>query len=138
VIISAETEAFDSYLFLGLRSKQMRDVCPKGIDRCHCLYKNGTYETGPFYYDEDPINAIITYVACNPDFCYCKDTPNIPRDSRPLELKGVIDLCPPNEMSRCLCHDNSKVSFPFDMSTFFFECRPKRVSVQKIFWRYQL
>jgi hypothetical protein len=47
---------------------------------------------------------------------------------RPPELAAVMDLCPRNEMSRCLCHDNKKVNFPFDVATFFVECRPKRVS----------
>jgi hypothetical protein len=126
-IFSADENDFDPYLFLEVRSKQMRDICPEGIDRCHCLFNNGTYVTGPFYYEDDPVGAVVTYVGCNPDFCYCKNTPTIERDSRPLELASVMDLCPRNEMSRCLCHDNTKAAFPFDMSTFFFKCRPKRV-----------
>jgi hypothetical protein len=34
--------------------------------RCHCMFKNGTYINGPFYYEEDPVGAVITHVACNP------------------------------------------------------------------------
>ena len=111
-----------------MRAKQLRDVCPSGIDKCHCLYKNGTYVTGPFYYDEDPVGSVVTYVGCNPDFCYCKDSPKVARDARPIELAAVMDLCPAGEMDRCLCHDNAVANFPFDMATFFFECRPRRVS----------
>lgn len=109
-----------------MRAKQLRDVCPSGIDKCHCLYKNGTYVTGPFYYDEDPVGSVVTYVGCNPDFCYCKDSPKVARDARPIELAAVMDLCPAGEMDRCLCHDNAVANFPFDMATFFFECRPRR------------
>merc|ERR1712165_76688 len=103
---SAEIEEeynFNQLQTLDLRTKQMRDLCPSGIDRCHCLNNAG-----------------------NPDFCYCKDSPDVRRDSRPRELSAVMDLCPAGEMDRCLCHDNSVVHFPFDMATFFFNCRPKR------------
>ena len=93
------------------------------------MYKNGTYVKGPFYYDEDPVGSVVTYVGCNPDFCYCKDSPTVVRDSRPIELAAVMDLCPVGEMDRCLCHDNEVANFPFDMATFFFECRPRRVSL---------
>ena len=30
------------------------------------MFKNGTYEKGPFYYEEDPVGAIVTHLACNP------------------------------------------------------------------------
>jgi hypothetical protein len=46
---------------------------------------------------------------------------------RSEELAVVMDLCPRGEMDRCLCADNTKVTFPFDLQTFAFECRPKRV-----------
>ena len=122
---------FNQFLALELRTKQMRELCLAGIDRCHCLHKIGNYTTGPFYYDEDPVGSVVTYVGCNPDFCYCKDSPDVRRDSRPKEFSSVMDLCPAGEMDRCLCHDNSVVHFPFDMATFFFTCRPKRVSLEK-------
>jgi hypothetical protein len=63
---SADESDFNPYLLLEVRSKQMRAVCPEGIARCHCLNSNGTYTDGPFYYDEDPIGTVVTYVACNP------------------------------------------------------------------------
>ena len=110
---------------------QMRDLCPEGIDRCHCLYDNGTYVKGPFYYEEDPLNTALLYQTCNPDFCYCKNSPDVERDSRNVEMKAIMDLCPRNEMHRCLCEDNSVVKFPFDMTTLFQTCRPKRVRDNK-------
>ena len=132
VVASNEEEyQFNQFLTLDLRTKQMRDLCPSGIDRCHCLNKIGNYTTGPFYYDEDPVGSVVTYVGCNPDFCYCKDSPDVRKDSRPRELAAVMDLCPVGEMDRCLCIDNSVIHFPFDMATFFFNCRPKRVSYEK-------
>merc|ERR1712012_355687 len=128
---AAAGEEFDPYLFLGVRTRQMRNACAADdrIERCHCLYKDGTYEKGPFYYDENPLESVVVYVGCNPDYCYCKKNPTEARDTRPLELKAVMDLCPKNEMSRCLCADKTVVKFPFDMSTFFFDCRPTKVSV---------
>ena len=92
-------------------------------------FQDGTYEKGPFYYDENPLESVVVYVGCNPDYCYCKKNPTEAKDTRPLELKAVMDLCPKNEMSRCLCADKTVVKFPFDMSTFFFDCRPTKVSV---------
>ena len=94
--------------------------------------KDGTYETGPFYYDENPLESVVVYVGCNPDFCYCTKNPTEAKDTRPLELRAVMDLCPANQMSRCLCAEDLKgnkevVKFPFDMSTFFFDCRPTKV-----------
>ena len=58
----------------------------------------------------------------------CQDTPTIRRDGRPTEVRALMDLCPRHKMSRCLCHDNKVVKFPFDMTTIFFTCRPKKVS----------
>ena len=52
----------------------------------------------------------------------------------PDGMKAVLDVCPPGEMNRCLCHDNSKVKFPFDYRTFFLDCRPKRVSSNASVW----
>ena len=43
-----------------------------------------------------------------------------------------MDLCPRHKMSRCLCHDNKVVKFPFDMTTIFFTCRPKKVSFRQV------
>ena len=107
---------------------QMKDLCgAEGIDRCHCMYDNGTYSRGPFIYEEDPLNVALLYQTCNPDFCYCRGSPDVERDSRNVEMKAIMDLCPRNEMSRCLCEDNSVIKFPFDMTTLFQVCRPKRV-----------
>ena len=58
----------------------------------------------------------------------CQDTPTVRRDGRPAELAALMDLCPRHMMHRCLCHDNSIVKFPFDMTSVFFTCRPKKVS----------
>ena len=63
------------------------------------LLKDGTYETGPFYYDENPLESVVVYVGCNPDYCYCKNNPTEAKDTRPLELRAIIDLCPANQGS---------------------------------------
>jgi len=101
-------------------------LCPEGIDRCECANKNNTFTKGPFDYDEDPIGVSLEQLTCAPDFCYCKDTPTVRRDGRPAELAALMDLCPRHMMHRCLCHDNSIVKFPFDMTSVFFTCRPKK------------
>ena len=62
------------------------------------------------------------------DFCYCKDTPAVERDTMPRDFSALFALCPRGKMSRCLCHDNKVVRFPFDPTTLFSVCRPKRVS----------
>ena len=56
-----------------------------------------------------------------------QNTPNVERDSRSQEMRVVMDVCPRNEMSRCLCQDKSVAKFPFDMTTFFQTCKPDKV-----------
>ena len=117
----------------------MKDLCgAEGIDRCHCMYDNGTFSRGPFIYEEDPLNVALLYQTCNPDFCYCRGSPDVERDSRNVEMKAIMDLCPRNEMSRCLCEDNSVIKFPFDMTTLFQVCRPKRVRAITAYCYYHL
>ena len=40
-MIAAAGEEFDPYLFLAVRTRQMRNACDAddSIERCHCLYK---------------------------------------------------------------------------------------------------
>ncbi len=117
----------DEAVYLTFRTQIMRRVCPDGVEECDCGHSPGTKVTGPFYYDEDPIGTIFTYVGCNPSFCRCKGKKERV-DSRPVEMQKVMDVCPENKMNRCLCHDNTIAKFPFDLRTFYFMCRPKRVS----------
>ena len=148
VLFSAKDE-LDIDLLVKGRSAMLRRTCPEGIDHCHCLNKPGTIAKGSLYFDEDPIQASITHVTCVPgtqhlvvhiisiiiytylnphtDFCYCKDTPTIERDTKPPVFSKIMNLCPRGEMDRCLCHDDTVVKFPFDPTTLFDKCRPKRV-----------
>ena len=43
-------------------------------------------------------------------------------------MQKVQGLCERNEINRCLCHDKEIAEFPFDLRTFYFECRPTKVS----------
>ena len=60
-------------------------------------------------------------------YCRCADAPDVEVDVRMYEMKVIMDLCPRNKMSRCLCHDNTVMKAPFDLEIFFFQCRPKKV-----------
>ena len=115
------TEHFTSH------SKHIEKACPNGVDHCICTNNINETTSGPFHFDEDPLGAVQTFLVCNPGTCFCKGDPDTPRDTRPDAMKAVLDICPPGEMNRCLCHDNSKVEFPFDYRTLFLDCRPKRV-----------
>ena len=112
----------------------IKTACPNGVDHCICANNVNEITSGPFFYDEDPLGVALTYQVCNPGTCFCKDDPSTPKDTRPDGMKAVLDVCPPGEMNRCLCHDNSKVKFPFDYRTFFLDCRPKRVSSNASVW----
>ena len=59
-------DSVDVDLLVKGRSLMMQKVCPKGIDRCHCLNKPGTMTKGPFYFEEDPIQASLTHITCTP------------------------------------------------------------------------
>ena len=116
-----------------MRAKDIQNACPDGVEYCTCGNNADEKTTGPFDPDEDLLGAVYTYSVCNPTTCFCKDDPDTPKDSRNWPMKAVLDTCPVGEMNRCLCHDNKKVTFPFDYRTFFLDCRPKRVSTERGF-----
>ena len=119
---------YDPIVLLRLRAKDIQNACPNGIEHCICGNNVNEKTSGPFDPDEDLFGAAITYSVCNPTTCFCNDDPDTPKDSRNWPMKAVLDTCPVGEMNRCLCHDNKKVTFPFDYRTLFLDCRPKRVS----------
>ena len=123
---------YDPFVHLKLRAKDIQNSCPNGVEKCVCENNIEESTNGPFDPDEDLLGAIRTYSVCNPGICYCKGDPYTPRDSRNWPMKAVFDTCPRGEMNRCLCHDNSIATFPFDMRTLFLNCRPKRVSNRHI------
>ena len=57
---------FDPFLFANSAFANLEGACPSGVDRCECLNSPGTYTEGPFDPNKDPIDALITYVGCNP------------------------------------------------------------------------
>ena len=40
--------------------------CPSGIKKCECVNAVGTFSEGPFDPNDDPLQALITYVGCGP------------------------------------------------------------------------
>ena len=86
----------------------------------------GTFSKGPFNPEENLLGAIITHLGCNPSYCYCKDDPEKEIDLRPQVFSSFLDLCPRNELNRCLCSDGkTKMNAPFDIVTTML-CQPKR------------
>ena len=59
-------------------------------------------------------------------FCFCKDAPNVEVDIRQQMIREVMDLCPRGEMNRCLCKDNTKITWPFNLVDLF-GCEVKKV-----------
>ena len=56
----------DPVLYTKSIYASLKATCPSGIKKCECLNAKGTFSDGPFDPDEDPINALITYVGCGP------------------------------------------------------------------------
>ena len=83
--------------------------------------------TGPFDANVNALAAGLVLGGCNPNFCRCAGAPEVEVDVRMFEMAVVMELCPRNKMSRCLCHDNTVMKAPFDLESFFFQCRPKKV-----------
>ena len=130
VISGQAADETDETLFLTFRSEELRRMCPGGVEKCHCAHSPGTYIDGPFDYATDPIGTVLTYGGCNPDFCTCKGSTE-EFDARPAEMQKVQGLCERDEINRCLCHDKEVAEFPFDLRTFYFDCRPTKVRTQE-------
>merc|ERR1739844_655355 len=105
--------------------KRVENFCPSGIDRCECVHAPGNFTKGPISFKDDLLGSLITFVGCNPGFCFCKDAPNVEVDIREHMLRAVMDLCPRGEMDRCLCVDNRKIIWPFTMSDVI-SCSPRK------------
>jgi hypothetical protein len=111
-------------LFLKFRGWELNDKCPSGVKTCECVNAPGTTTEGPFFWEDDPISVMITYVGCNPGFCTCNNGNEV--DTRPPPIAAVLDTCEKHEISKCLCEDNTKLNYPFDIIGLF-TCKPKRV-----------
>jgi len=110
---------------------ELRAACPSGIDRCECLNAPGTYNDGNFDPDENFLTAMINMMGCSPGYCFCKDNPDKEVDVRPDYFKNVLDLCPRNELNRCLCEDGKTTErAPFDLLTIL-RCKPKKCKCNK-------
>jgi len=104
---------------------ELRAACPSGIEKCECSNAPGKFTTGPFNPEENFL-ALLTYIGCSPGYCFCKDNPEQEVDVRPDIYKNTLDLCPRNEINRCLCEDSKTTkSAPFDLFTIL-SCRPTK------------
>lgn len=113
-----------------MRTKQILDLCGGSPpEKCNCGITPNKTVTGPFDAKTDALGSAIIYGGCNPDFCTCKGETE-EKDGRMDEMIKIMDLCPRNKMSRCLCTDNTITKFPFDLEKFYFECRPKKASIK--------
>lgn len=61
-------------------------------------------------------------------FCKCPDGSEV--NARSDEMTKLMSLCPRGEMEGCKCHDDKFVKLPFNLQTFFFDCRPKEVIIK--------
>jgi len=101
-------------------------ACPGGIEKCECMNAPGTYSEGPFNPNEDLLGSIFAHLGCNPSHCFCKNDIKKEVDIRPQYFKGFMDLCPRNELNRCLCKDGKKTEeAPFDILKTIM-CQPKK------------
>ena len=110
---------------------------------------SGNFSDGPFTFEENILGGLLTFLGCNPGeiheydasylagdiylsfsgFCFCKDAPNVEVDIRQQLIREVMDLCPRGEMNRCLCKDNTKITWPFNLVDLF-GCDVKKVQNQ--------
>ena len=110
----------------------------------------GTFTKGPIRFKDDLMGSLLTFIGCNPGkllrihaflltlqwsiisgFCFCKDAPTVEIDVRQQFLKEVMDLCPKGRMDRCLCSDNTKITWPFTQFDVI-NCGPKKVIQWKV------
>jgi hypothetical protein len=54
-------------------------------------------------------------------YCFCKDNPTKEVEAMPQVIKMIQDVCPKGEINRCLCEDNSKADYPFDLFTWLLQ-----------------
>ena len=111
---------------LDMADTYVTKACPSGIQRCECMNAPGTFSEGPFNPKDNLLGALITHLGCNPAYCFCKDNPEKEIDIRPQFFSSFLDLCPRNELNRCLCGDGkTAMNAPFDILSTM-SCRPKK------------
>jgi len=128
--LNVRPEFFDDIQDVSLISDTMAAyvtrACPSGIERCECMNAPGTFSKGPFNPKEDLLGSIFAHLGCNPSHCFCKDDNTTAVDIRPQYFKAFMNLCPKNELNRCLCQDGKTTEkAPFDILKTI-NCRPKK------------
>ena len=94
---------------------------------CKCDAAPGTSVSEHLTMKDGFINALVTYVGCDPGICTCKGEPNYEVNIRPPQHQAVFRVCPDGEMDRCLCADNSKIQYPWTTIELR-QCKPKKAS----------
>ena len=124
----------DISLIMEMADSYAMKVCPSGIDRCECMNAPGTFSKGPFNPNGNILIlpfSVLAHLVCNPSHCYCKDNPKKELDIRPQFFSSFIDLCPKNELDRCLCDDDkTKMRAPFNIISASL-CRPKKCTCKR-------
>ena len=57
---------FDPMMLVKFREFQLVEACPEGVASCECNDAPGTNVTNHFYLRDGFLNAMVTYVGCNP------------------------------------------------------------------------
>ena len=56
----------DPVLYTKSIYASLKANCPNGLEKCECLNAVGKFSEGPFDPDDNPLQALITYVGCGP------------------------------------------------------------------------
>ena len=111
---------------MNLADTIVKNACPSGIQRCECMNAPGTFSEGPFSPKDNLLGATITYLGCTPAYCFCKNNPEKEISILPQYFYSFLDLCPRNELNRCLCGDSkTAIKAPFDIISAI-SCHPKK------------
>ena len=60
-------------MLVKFREFQVREACPEGMTSCECNDAPGKNVTNHFYLEDGFLNAMITYVGCNPGTKVCSN-----------------------------------------------------------------
>ena len=112
-------------LYISNLVERISSICPGGAKPTVCECDNSPKDTISPPFDFASF-GLFRLLGCSPSFCKCADGTEV--NARTEETLRLMELCPRGKMAGCECADGQFQTVPFELKTFFSQCRPIKVS----------